>query len=91
MQINHYNFMCYLPMPFSRHARLVLANDGDEEYIRPVAYGVDYEIDAAFATEKSRLHAACNRSNPTRDGMHRLLETTGKGQYIGNFLQVDTK
>jgi hypothetical protein len=91
MQINHYNFMCYLPMPFSRHARLVLANDGDEEYIRSVAYGVDYESDAAFATEKSRLHAAWNRSNPTRDGMHRLLEVTGKGQYIGNFLQVDTK
>ena len=91
MQINHYNYMCYLPMPFSRRARLVLANDGDEEYIRPVAYGVDYESDPAFATEKSRLHAAWNRSNPVRDGMHQLLEITGKGQYIGNFLQVDTK
>ncbi len=90
MQINHYNFMCYLPMPFSRRARWVLANDGDEEYIRSVAYGIDYESDPAFADEKSRLHAAWNRSNPT-DGMHNLLEIKGTGQYIGNFLQVDTR
>jgi len=91
MQINHYNFMCYLPMPFSRHARLVIENDGAVEYNRSVAYGVDYESDPAFAAEKSRLHAAWNRSNLTKEGMHRLLEVTGKGQYIGNFLQVDTK
>jgi hypothetical protein len=37
MQINHYCYMSYLPMPFSRRARLVLANDGDEEYSRSVA------------------------------------------------------
>ena len=91
MQINHYNFMCYLPMPFSRHARLVIENDGDEPYNRSVAYGVDYDSDTAFASEKSRLHAAWNRSNPTKEGMHRVLEVTGKGQYIGNFLQVDSK
>jgi hypothetical protein len=90
MQINHYNFMCYLPMPFSQHARLVLSNDGDAEYKRSVAYGVDYESDPAFASEKSRLHAAWNRTNPT-DGMHRLLEVAGRGQYIGNFLQVATQ
>lgn len=91
MQINHYCYMSYLPMPYSTRARLVLANDGDEEYSRSVAYGIDYEKDAVLATEKSRLHVAWNRSNPTRDGMHKLLDVSGKGQYIGNFLQVDTK
>lgn len=91
MQINHYNYMCYLPMPFSRRARFVLANDGDERYSRSVAYGIDVDSDGSFLTEKSRLHAAWNRSNPTRDGMHRLLAVAGKGQYVGNFLQVNTK
>ena len=91
MQINHYCYASYLPMPFSRRARFVLANDGDEAYSRSVAYGIDYESDAAFAAEKSRLHVAWNRSNPTREGMHLLLEITGKGHYIGNFLQVNTK
>ena len=91
MQINHYNFMCYLPMPFSQAARLVLVNDGDERYNQSVAYGVDCESDPAYATEKSRLHAAWNRSNPTVAGMHTLLDISGRGQYIGNFLQVATK
>jgi hypothetical protein len=91
MQINHYCYASYLPMPFSRRARFLLANDGDEVYSRSVAYGVDYESDAAFAAEKSRLHVAWSRSNPTRGGMHQLLEATGKGHYIGNFLQVNTK
>jgi hypothetical protein len=91
MQINHYCYASYLPMPFSRRARFQLANDGKERYSRSVAYGVDYESDAALAGEKSRLHAVWNRSNPTRASLHTLLETTGRGQYIGNFLQVDTK
>jgi len=91
MQINHYCYASYLPMPFSRRARLVLANDGDEAYSRSVAYGVDYESDAALATEDSRLHVAWNRSNPTLRGMHQILQVRGKGHYIGNFLQVNTK
>jgi len=91
MQINHHCFMSYLAMPFSKRARFVLANDGDEGYSGSVAYGIDYEKNPVFADERSRLHATWNRSNPTRDGMHELLEVTGTGQYIGNFLQVDTK
>lgn len=90
MQINHYNYMCYLPMPFSHRARFVLANDGDEEYLRSAAYGIDYDTDAAFAEETSRLHAVYNRSNPT-NGIHPMLHVTGRGQYIGNFLQVNTR
>src|ERR1700722_19577203 len=41
LQVNHSCFMSYLPMPFSKRARLVLANDGDRDYSQKVAYGVD--------------------------------------------------
>jgi hypothetical protein len=91
MQINHGCYMCYLPMPFSRRARFVLANDGDRDYSQSVAYGIDYEVGAAFAEEKSRLHCAWRRSNPVKNGLHTLLETRGRGHYIGNFLQVHTQ
>lgn len=66
MAINHGCFMCYLPMPFSTHARRVLANDGDRDYSRKVAYGVDYEADPAYAGERSRLHAQWRRSKRMR-------------------------
>jgi hypothetical protein len=88
MQTNHYCFMCYLPMPFSTRARIVLANDGDEDYHKPMAYSIDYERDPKYALEPSRLHVQWKRSNPVQEGMHTLLEVRGKGQYVGNFLQV---
>ena len=88
MQINHLCYMCYLPMPFSQRARFVLLNDGDRDYSQSVAYGIDYEQGQEFAREKSRLHCAWRRSNPTQDSLHTILEVRGRGHYVGNFLQV---
>jgi hypothetical protein len=91
MQINHMCYMCYLPMPFSERAHFVLANDGNKDYSQSMAYGIDYEDGRQYAQEKSRLHCAWRRSNPTKDGMHTILEVRGRGHYVGNFLQVYTK
>ena len=91
MQVNHACFMCYLPMPFAKRARFVLANDGDRDYSRKVAYGVDYELSAAYATEKSRLRCEWRRSNPVVNGLHTILEARGRGHYVGSILQVVSK
>ena len=88
LQINHACYMCYLPMPFSKRARFVLANDGERDYSQSVAYGIDYEENAAFTQEKSRLHCSWRRSNPVKDGLHTILEAQGRGQYVGNMLHV---
>ena len=91
MQIHHLCYMCYLPMPFSQRARFVLANDGDKEYRQSMAWGIDYERSQQFAREKSRLCCAWRRSNPTKDGLHTILDIRGRGHYVGNFLQVYTR
>ncbi len=91
MKINHWCYMCYAPMPFARRGRFVLANDGDRDYAQTVAYGLDYERSPAFATERSRFHAAWSRSNPVRNGLHLILAVRGRGHYVGNFLQVHTR
>jgi hypothetical protein len=91
MQINHLSYMCYLPMPFSERARFVLLNDGARDYSQSVAYGIDCEQSEEFAREKSRLHCQWRRSNPTKEGMHTILEANGRGHYVGNFLQVYTR
>ena len=88
MSVTRWNNNCYLPMPFSKHARFSLLNDGDQVYTRSVAFGISSEKDEKFATETSRLHATWSRSNPTR-GMHDILRVEGTGQYIGN-LQMRT-
>jgi hypothetical protein len=91
LEINHYCYMSYIPMPFSRRARFVLANDGDQRYSRLVAYGIDYESDKSFASEKSRFHAAWRRSNPTKNSLHQILNVRGRGHYVGSFLQVNSQ
>ncbi len=68
MQIQHGCYMCYLPMPFSKRARFVLANDSEKDYSAEMAYGIDYEQDQQYAAEKSRLHGMWRRSNPVAGG-----------------------
>lgn len=91
MKIEHLCYMCYLPMPFAVRARFVLTNDGDRDYSQSVAYGIDYEKGDVYAREKSRLHCAWHRSNPVTGGLHSILNVSGRGHYVGNFLQVDTQ
>lgn len=91
MQINHSLFASYLPMPFAKQARIVLANDGDRDYSQKVAFGVDSESDASLAAERSRLHCEWRRSNPVTNGLHTILSARGRGHYIGSMLQVTSK
>jgi len=91
MQINHACFMCYLPMPFSKGARFVLANDGDRDYSQKAAFGIDSEQSPAYAGESSRLHCEWRRSNPVTKGLHTILEARGRGQYVGSLLHVVSK
>jgi hypothetical protein len=85
--VEHLHYECELLMPYSKRARIVLANDGDSDYKRQSCYAIDYEKSKEMASEKSRFHCCWNRSNPTH-GMHTILNVKGKGQYIGNILKV---
>ena len=91
LKIEHLCYMCYLPMPFARRARFLLANDGDRDYSQSVAYGFDHETSDQYARQQSRLHCAWRRSNPVKDGVHAILEVKGRGHYLGNILQVHTR
>jgi hypothetical protein len=88
LQINHSCFMSYLPMPFSKRARFVLANDGERDYSQKVAYGIDFEKNVSYSKESSRLYCEWRRSNPVTHGLHTIMETQGRGQYVGCVLQV---
>lgn len=90
MQITHFCYVCRLPMPFSKRARFILANDGERDYAQAIAYGIDYERGQEYELERSRLHCAWRRSNPTENALHTILEARGRGHYVGNFLQVHT-
>ena len=82
--------MCYLPMPFSKRARFVLANDSDKDYSADMAYGIDYEQDQQYAVEKSRLHCMWRRSNPVPGGAP-PLDRVIKPSQCGGKNNIDTR
>lgn len=90
MEIQHGCYMCYLPMTFSKRARLVLVNDSDKDYSTNMAYGIDYELDRKYATEKSRLHCMWRRSNPVRGGAPPLDRLIRPSQ-CGGKNKIDTR
>ncbi len=81
---------CYLPMPFRRHARVELTNEG------PDAHGqyfyIDYEqYDEPLDDDVAYLHARWRRENPTAGWAHDLPvnhpladvpNLDGKGNYV---------
>ena len=56
---------CYLPMPFAKHARVELVNEG--EWPAGQYFYIDYEVyDRPLDTDIAYLHAQWRRENPHR-------------------------
>jgi len=77
---------CYLPMPFRRHARLVVTNDGDED-VRAFFYTVNYTLEAV-TDDACYLQASWRRENPTVPGRDLVIaeDIAGRGHFVGCFL-----
>lgn len=78
----------WLPMPFTRRARLTLTN----ETARPVIvfYQIDYTLGDAHPEDVGRLHVRFWRENPTTPGQdfELLPRREGKGRYLGAVIGV---
>jgi len=55
---------CYLPMPFRKHAKIEITNEGNEDYGQ--YFYIDYEIyESDFDENVAYLHSLWRRENPT--------------------------
>lgn len=93
--INERSMNCYFPMPFHRHARIEIFNNGDRT-LKLLYFHVDYEL-APQPAAAGLFHALFRQQElagqdfMNLDGRDNyvLLETAGRGQYVGCFLYVD--
>jgi hypothetical protein len=74
-------YVCYFPMPFSRSARIEVVNEGKK------AVDLDWEVrvsnDRPNMSEEAYFHAKWSRVT-TEAGKHvPLLDTTGRGHFVG--------
>ena len=90
----------YFPMPFAKRALITLENCSPAPG-GPVWYHIDYERFDQAPAQAGRFHAQWRRENPCTavqlpeaqnlDGQENyvILEATGRGNYVGMFLNVD--
>jgi Protein of unknown function (DUF2961) len=64
---------CFFPMPFQRHARITITNEG-KKLIRALYYNIDYRTDTAPLTPGTLyFHAQYRQAQPNRGWTNRWL------------------
>lgn len=78
----------WLPMPFTKRARLEFANEGKERI--PLFYQIDYTLQDQHPDDVGRLHVVFRRENPTtaKQDFELLPQRKNKGRYVGAVIGV---
>jgi hypothetical protein len=83
-------YNCYWPMPFHKSARITLENRSNVR-IDALYYNLDVETQKRLPKDTLYFHAQFRRSRPTEQGKpFVLLDTTGRGQYVGTLLSMQS-
>lgn len=83
-------YNCYWPMPFRKSARITFENRSKVP-VDALYYNIDVETHKSLPKDTLLFHAQFRRTDPTVAGKPvTLLEATGKGQYVGTLLSMQT-
>lgn len=77
---------CYWPMPFFRQAKITVTNESRTG--ATLYYYVDWEKHAHLPEQAAYFHAHYRQAFPAGPGDYTILDTTGRGHYVGTVLSV---
>jgi hypothetical protein len=84
----HAALNCYWPMPFAKGARFTITNEGSKP-IKSCYYNVDYQLDKQPSDKTYYFHTQYRQSYPAPSGKdYTVLDTTGRGKFVGCFLSL---
>ncbi len=90
MGVSSGGFYCYLPMPFSRHARIVAVN-GTGMVIDAFYYHIGMVETDRLSSNVPTFHARWNRQIRTAEPEpHAVLEAVGSGRFVGLTLNAES-
>ncbi len=78
----------WLPMPFTKRAKITFTNEGDEG--SSLYYQIDYTLDDKLPEDVGRLHVLFRRENPTTEkkDFELLPLRKNKGRFIGSVIGI---
>lgn len=84
------SYNCFWPMPFRKSARIEIVNQSPKP-ISLLYYNIDW-IEKPVSDDTPYFHARYRQEYPAKSGAdYVVLETTGKGHYVGTVLAVRTR
>ncbi len=79
---------CYWPMPFRKSAKITVTNESKVQKTDSFYYYLDWQkLDAAPA-DAQYFHAQYRQATPAGPGDYTILETAGRGRYVGTVYSV---
>jgi len=85
------SYNCFWPMPFRKSARMEIVNQSEKQ-IRLLYYNIDWIKKQRLPKDTPYFHAQYRQEYPVAPGKdYVILETTGKGHYVGTVLSVRTR
>ncbi len=79
---------CFWQMPFKKHAKITLSNELPGYGPAYFYYYVDWEKVDALPEDVLYFHARYHQQFPAKPGDHLILNTTGRGNYVGTVYSV---
>ena len=77
---------CYIPMPFSRSARITLTNEGKQRSAH--WFEINYRSYPKAPEGQLTFHAQYRQATPPADGPYLILDAKGRGHLLGCVLSV---
>ena len=85
------SYNCFWPMPFRKSARIEIVNQSDKP-ISLLYYNIDWIKKDKLPKDTPYFHAQYRQEYPVRHGQdYVVLDTKGKGHYVGTVLAVRTR
>lgn len=73
---------CYWRMPFRKSIRITATNESPEK-VDSFYFYVDWQKHESLPEDTAYFHARYNQAHPAQPGRYTLLETEGRGHYVG--------
>ena len=86
------SYNCFWPMPFRKSIRVEVVNQSKEKNINLLYYNIDWVKKERLPAETPYFYAYYRQEYPTKPGGdYVILETSGKGHYVGTVMAVRTR
>ncbi|MFO7975926.1 MAG: glycoside hydrolase family 172 protein [Candidatus Hydrogenedentota bacterium] len=79
---------CYWRIPFQKRALVTVTNESEEYEVDSFYYYLDWEKHEALPEDTLYFHARYNQAAPAEPGNYVILDTKGRGHYVGTVYSV---